>query len=100
MVRQAGHQGPDFAGDVQRAEQAGADVVILSNHGGRQLDGTAPPLMALPEAEKVKKAMALMLDSGVRIWRCIGQSRLAQGQVAPQPLARGRRRDAIGRCCD
>lgn len=54
------------ASDVQRAEQAGADGVILSNHGGRQLDGTAPPLLALPEAAKVKGAMALMLDSGVR----------------------------------
>lgn len=54
------------ATDVKRAEQAGADGVILSNHGGRQLDGTAPPLLMLPEAAKVKGAMALMLDSGVR----------------------------------
>ncbi|MDN4590371.1 alpha-hydroxy-acid oxidizing enzyme [Xenophilus aerolatus] len=54
------------ADDVRRAEQAGADGVILSNHGGRQLDGTLPPLLALPEAARVKGAMALMLDSGVR----------------------------------
>lgn len=54
------------ADDVQRAEQAGADGVILSNHGGRQLDGTAPPLRTLPEAARVKGSMALMLDSGVR----------------------------------
>ena len=40
--------------------------MILSNHGGRQLDGTAPPLLVLPEAAKAKGAMALMLDSGVR----------------------------------
>jgi L-lactate dehydrogenase (cytochrome) len=52
--------------DVQRAEQAGADGVILSNHGGRQLDGTAPPMRTVAEAARVKGAMALMLDSGVR----------------------------------
>lgn len=52
--------------DVQRAEQAGADGVILSNHGGRQLDGTAPPLRTLPQAARMKGGMALMLDSGVR----------------------------------
>jgi L-lactate dehydrogenase (cytochrome) len=52
--------------DVRHAEQAGADGVILSNHGGRQLDGTVPPLRTLPEAARVKGGMALMLDSGVR----------------------------------
>ncbi|OZI25986.1 alpha-hydroxy-acid oxidizing enzyme [Bordetella genomosp. 9] len=54
------------AADVMRAEQAGADGVILSNHGGRQLDGTAPPMLVLPEAVKAKGRMALMLDSGIR----------------------------------
>ncbi|MFC4275636.1 alpha-hydroxy acid oxidase [Achromobacter aloeverae] len=54
------------ATDVMRAEQAGADGVILSNHGGRQLDGTVPPLLVLPDAVKAKGRMALMLDSGIR----------------------------------
>lgn len=52
--------------DVRRAEQAGADGVVLSNHGGRQLDGTVPPLMTVPEAVRAKGNMALMVDSGVR----------------------------------
>ncbi|WP_395702484.1 alpha-hydroxy acid oxidase [Aquabacterium sp.] len=52
--------------DVRRAEQSGADGVILSNHGGRQLDGTLPPLLALPEAAHAKGHMALMVDSGIR----------------------------------
>ncbi|WP_285409893.1 alpha-hydroxy acid oxidase [Variovorax sp. efr-133-TYG-130] len=52
--------------DVRRAEQAGADGVILSNHGGRQLDGTVAPLRTLLEAARAKGGMALMLDSGVR----------------------------------
>ena len=54
------------AQDVQRAEQVGADGVILSNHGGRQLDGTVPPLRTLSDAARVKGNMALMLDSGIR----------------------------------
>lgn len=36
----------------------GADSVILSNHGGRQLDATVPPLLVLPEAAKAKGSMA------------------------------------------
>jgi L-lactate dehydrogenase (cytochrome) len=51
---------------VKRAEQVGADGVILSNHGGRQLDGTVPPLLVLSDAAKAKGSMALMLDSGIR----------------------------------
>jgi len=59
-------KGLTSAADVQRAGQAGADGVILSNHGGRQLDGTVPPMLVLQEAARVKGAMALMLDSGIR----------------------------------
>ena len=35
--------------DARRAVDAGADAVVVSNHGGRQLDGVAPTLEALPE---------------------------------------------------
>jgi len=59
-------KGLTSAADVQRAEQAGADGVILSNHGGRQLDGTVPPMLVLQEAARVKGGMALMVDSGIR----------------------------------
>jgi L-lactate dehydrogenase (cytochrome) len=59
-------KGLTSADDVRRAEQVGADGVVLSNHGGRQLDGTLPPLLALPDAARAKGGMALMLDSGVR----------------------------------
>lgn len=54
------------ADDVRKAEQHGADGVILSNHGGRQLDGSMAPLAALADAALAKGSMALMLDSGVR----------------------------------
>ena len=36
-------------GDVLRARQLGADAVVLSNHGGRQLDGAVSPMYVLPE---------------------------------------------------
>src|SRR5438876_10645429 len=35
--------------DARRAVDAGADVLVVSNHGGRQLDGVAPTLQMLPE---------------------------------------------------
>ncbi len=53
-------------GDAQRAKEAGADGVIVSNHGGRQLDGALATLDALPEIAAVAGDMAVILDGGVR----------------------------------
>ncbi len=52
--------------DVVTARQSGADGVILSNHGGRQLDGAISPMRALPQAVDVAGDMAVMIDSGFR----------------------------------
>jgi L-lactate dehydrogenase (cytochrome) len=52
--------------DVALARQAGADGVILSNHGGRQLDGAVSPLRALPAALVEAGGMDIMIDSGFR----------------------------------
>lgn len=52
--------------DVAQARQLGADGVILSNHGGRQLDGAIAPLDVLERALTHAGGMAVMLDSGVR----------------------------------
>lgn len=52
--------------DVATARKHGADGVILSNHGGRQLDGAVSPMRALPEALDVAGEMAVMIDSGFR----------------------------------
>jgi L-lactate dehydrogenase (cytochrome) len=52
--------------DVKIARESGADGVLVSNHGGRQLDGTIAPLRALPGAVAEKGNMAVMMDSGVR----------------------------------
>jgi L-lactate dehydrogenase (cytochrome) len=54
------------AEDARIARDCGADGVIVSNHGGRQLDGTVAPLRVLPEIAAVAGGMAVILDCGVR----------------------------------
>lgn len=53
-------------GDVARARQAGVDGIILSNHGGRQLDGAPSPMRMLPAAVAVAGGMPVMVDGGFR----------------------------------
>ena len=53
--------------DACRAVEIGADGIIVSNHGGRQLDGTAAPLTMLPRiVDQVGHQTVVMMDSGVR----------------------------------
>ncbi|HEY8125453.1 MAG TPA: alpha-hydroxy acid oxidase [Methylocystis sp.] len=53
--------------DVERAMAIGADGVILSNHGGRQLDWTISGLDALPAARGIiRKGKTLIVDGGIR----------------------------------
>jgi (S)-mandelate dehydrogenase len=53
--------------EVARAAEAGADGVVMSNHGGRQLDGTISPLDSLPEARRlVGDRIAILVDGGIR----------------------------------
>jgi (S)-mandelate dehydrogenase len=53
--------------DAERAAAAGCDGVVVSNHGGRQLDGAAPTLEALPSvASAVGKKLTVLLDGGIR----------------------------------
>jgi lactate 2-monooxygenase len=55
------------ASDALRAAAAGLDGVIVSNHGGRQVDGAIGALDALPAiAEAVGDRMTVLFDSGVR----------------------------------
>ena len=54
-------------GDAQRAKQQGFDGIIISNHGGRQLDGAVGTLQALRAIRRaVGEEMHLLLDGGVR----------------------------------
>ncbi|WP_176079827.1 alpha-hydroxy acid oxidase [Paraburkholderia tropica] len=52
--------------DARIAQSCGADGVILSNHGGRQLDYAIPPLETLEEVVSFKGDMKVMIDSGIR----------------------------------
>jgi L-lactate dehydrogenase (cytochrome) len=52
--------------DARIAADAGADGIILSNHGGRQLDGAIAALRVLPEIVADHADMPVMLDGGVR----------------------------------
>ena len=53
--------------DAREARERGVDGVIVSNHGGRQIDGSIASLDALPEiADAVGDELAVLLDSGVR----------------------------------
>ena len=53
--------------DARRAVDAGADALVVSNHGGRQLDGVAPSLQMLPEVlAAVGDRFEVLLDGGIR----------------------------------
>ncbi|QEO14346.1 lactate 2-monooxygenase [Agromyces intestinalis] len=53
--------------DAERAVDAGMDGIVVSNHGGRQVDRSVPTISALPAiAERVAGRVPILLDSGVR----------------------------------
>jgi L-lactate dehydrogenase (cytochrome) len=53
--------------DARRAVDAGANALVVSNHGGRQLDGVAPTLRVLPEVlASVSDQIEVLLDGGIR----------------------------------
>lgn len=53
--------------DARRAADEGAVAVVVSNHGGRQLDSVSPTLRALPEVvAAVKGQIEVLMDGGVR----------------------------------
>ena len=73
--------------DAVRAVEAGMDGIVVSNHGGRQVDGAIATLDALPAVVKaVEDRIPVLLDSGVR-----------SGADAFKALALGARAVLIGR---
>jgi L-lactate dehydrogenase (cytochrome) len=53
--------------DAREAAAIGADGIVVSNHGGRQLDGVLSSARAMPPiAEAVKGKLALLADGGIR----------------------------------
>jgi L-lactate dehydrogenase (cytochrome) len=53
--------------DARRAADEGAEALVVSNHGGRQLDGVAATLRALPEVvAAVNGRIEVLMDGGIR----------------------------------
>lgn len=52
--------------DARIAKDHGVDGIIVSNHGGRQLDSAAAPLRVLPRIVAADTGMSIMLDGGIR----------------------------------
>jgi L-lactate dehydrogenase (cytochrome) len=60
-------KGVHTADDARCAMDEGADAVVVSNHGGRQLDGVPGSLQALPEViEAVNGRIEVLMDGGIR----------------------------------
>jgi L-lactate dehydrogenase (cytochrome) len=75
------------AEDARLAAQSGADALIVSNHGGRQLDGAPSSIEALPAiAQAVGKDIEVWMDGGIR-----------SGQDVLKARALGARGTLIGR---
>ena len=73
--------------DAKIAASTGADAIVVSNHGGRQLDGTVSSIRALPEiAAAVGDRIEILLDGGVR-----------SGQDVLRALALGAKGTMIGK---
>src|ERR1700687_3576056 len=73
--------------DAGQAAKSGAQALVVSNHGGRQLDGAPSSIEVLPEiVDAVGSKMEIMFDSGIR-----------SGQDVMRALALGARSCMIGR---
>jgi L-lactate dehydrogenase (cytochrome) len=73
--------------DAKLAAASGADAIVVSNHGGRQLDGAISSIRALPEiAAAVGDKLEVWFDGGIR-----------SGQDVLKALALGARATMIGR---
>jgi L-lactate dehydrogenase (cytochrome) len=52
--------------DAARAVAAGADALVVSNHGGRQLDSVVAPLHVLPHVREAAPSVPVLVDGGIR----------------------------------
>jgi L-lactate dehydrogenase (cytochrome)/(S)-mandelate dehydrogenase len=82
--------------DAREAQRLGVDGLVVSNHGGRQLDAAPSPLEMLPAIrDAVGGKMELILDSGVRrgsdvvIARCLGARSVIFGRPTLFGVAAG-----------
>jgi L-lactate dehydrogenase (cytochrome) len=70
------------AEDARRAVQLGADAIVVSNHGGRQLDGAPSSIAMLPSIiDAVQGRAEVLLDSGVRSGQDVLKARALGAQA-------------------
>ena len=68
--------------DAELAAKTGAQAIVVSNHGGRQLDGAPSSIEVLPEiVDAVGSQMEIMFDGGIRS----GRTWCARSRSAPNP---------------
>jgi lactate 2-monooxygenase len=85
-------KGIQHVDDARRASDAGMDGIVVSNHGGRQVDGAVASLDVLPEiAAAVGDRLAVLFDSGVRTGADIVKALAlgAQAVLVGRPYAYG-----------
>ena len=71
------------AEDARLAAQSGADALVVSNHGGRQLDGAPSSIAALPSiAEAAGKDIEVWMDGGIRSGQDVLKARALGAQGA------------------
>jgi L-lactate dehydrogenase (cytochrome) len=82
--------------DAKRAVDEGAAAIVVSNHGGRQLDGVLPTLRALPEVvAAVNGRVEVLMDGGIRRGSdivkalCLGARAVLVGRAYAYGLAAG-----------
>jgi L-lactate dehydrogenase (cytochrome) len=82
--------------DARHAIDVGADAIVVSNHGGRQLDTVAPTLRVLPEVVAAANGrIEVLLDSGIRRGSdivkalCMGARAVLVGRAYAYGLAAG-----------
>jgi (S)-mandelate dehydrogenase len=88
--------------DARIAAAEGLDGIVLSNHGGRQLDGAVAPLRVLPEvAAAVGGRLSILVDSGFRRGAdvvkaiALGASAVMIGRAVLYGLGAGRQAGAL-----
>lgn len=75
------------ADDAVRAHECGADAIVVSNHGGRNLDASVPPFTVLPEIiDTLAKRMDVWVDGG-----------MSRGSDVVKAIAMGAKGALVGR---
>ena len=74
-------KGVHTADDARRAVDEGADAIVVSNHGGRQLDGVAPTIRVLPEVVAAVVAASRCCSTAASAAAATSSRRCASGRA-------------------